>query len=238
MHTPGRPRCQCIYDAARLGSSGKKSDVVVVRGALLRQLRWWHATLTCSRFKGSRVWSASESPATVLLRSDASGEDGWGACVGNFHVVGPWPAELRDAHMLFKELVPVVITVSLLSPVMSESVFGVAVDNTGAAFAVNRLSCRDALARRLLQQLASDLDAAGHTALAAHVRRHRNVHADAMSHALTAREWASIRAQHGSRKRGHEDKYRNFPFVAQCLTTGECFSAQFRMRKSLFEAVQ
>lgn len=143
----------------------------------------------------------------MLLRSDASGEDGWGACIGNFHIVGPWPTELRGAHMLFKELVPVAITLSLLSPVMSESVFGVAVDNTGAAFAVNRLSCRDALSRRLLQQLASDLDEAGHTALAAHVRRHRNVHADAMSHSLVAKEWASICAQHSSRERQRRGEY-------------------------------
>mgnify|MGYP003327780229 CR=1 FL=1 len=46
VHTPGRPRCQCIYDSARLGSAGKKSDVVSVRGPVLRQLRWWHALVT------------------------------------------------------------------------------------------------------------------------------------------------------------------------------------------------
>ena len=142
--------------------------------------------------------------------------------------------ELADAHMLFKELLPVVLVLSLLAPVLSETVFGVAVDNTGAAFAINRLSCRDGLARRLLQQLASDLDAAGHTALAAHVRRHRNVHADEMSHALESGQWKSIGAAHGSRQWAKADKYWFFPFVVQCLATGECYSAQVRMRRSLF----
>ena len=234
VFTPGRPRCQRVYDAARLGSSGKKADRVDIRGPLQRQLKWWVSVLSEGQFKGSRVWSGSESPATLLLRSDASGDDGWGACIANFHVVGPWPEELLGAHMLFKELLPVAVVVSLLAPMLAEVVFGVAVDNTGAAFAVNRLSCRDDLARRLLQQLASDLDAAGHTALAAHVRRHRNVHADDMSHALQACKWAAIRRQHKSRAPLNADKYWSFPFVVQCLVTGECYSALFRMRKTLF----
>ena len=126
------------------------------------------------------------------------------------------------------------LVLSILAPALSETVFGVAVDNTGAAFAINRLSCRDAMSRRLLQQLASDLDAAGHTALAAHVRRHRNVHADDMSHALTSTQWAFVGATHGSRCWKKADKYWLFPFVVQCLSTGACYSAKFRMRRSLF----
>ena len=139
-----------------------------------------------------------------------SGEDGWGVCVGNFHLAGTWPKELIEAHMLFKEILPVAIVISLLSPVLPDTVFGVAVDNTGAAFAVNKLTCRDAISRRLIQQLASDLDSAGHTALAAHVRRHRNVHADDMSYALEGAEWRVIIRQHESRA-GHHGPVLGFP---------------------------
>ena len=121
-------------------------------------VQWWVNALRSPRFVGSRIWTGQESPALTLLRSDASGEDGWGACVGSFHIVGPWPAELLETHMLFKELVPVAIALSLFSGAVPESVFGVAVDNTGAAFAVNKLTCRDSISRRLLQQIASDLD--------------------------------------------------------------------------------
>ena len=95
--------------------------------------------------------------------------------------------------MLFKEIVPVTFTIALLSKVLSETVFGVAVDNTGVAFAVNKLSCRDRITLRMLQQITSDLDEGGHTVLGAHVRRHRNKHTDAMSHALQKSTWAQIK---------------------------------------------
>ena len=90
------------------------------------------------------------------------------------------------------------------------------------------------MSRRLLQQLASDLDAAGHTALATHVRRHHNVHADDMSHALAREQWKAIAAAQGSRQWSKADKYWFFPFVVQCLSSGACYAAQFRMKRSLF----
>ena len=231
---PGRPRRQHIYDASQLGKSGSKTDVVQVQGPLQRQLQWWYNTLNAADFVGTRVWDGSATPETVLMHTDASGEDGWGACVMNMHIAGPWPEELRDASMLFKELVPVTIATSLLAKKLPETVFGMAVDNTGAAFTVNKLSCRDRPSSRLMQQLSSDLDAGGHTALATHVRRHRNEHADELSHALFPAQWRRIVKHQQSRKtRGHEQDW-SFPFVCQCLRTGECYTAAFRMRRSLF----
>ena len=174
------------------------------------------------------------APDTVLLHSDASGEDGWGACIANLHVVGPWPEELIDASMLFKEMVPLVIVLSLLSPVVTETVFGIAVDNTGVAFSINRLCCRDRMTSRLLQQIASDLDAYGHTALGAHVRRERNKHADILSHALFPAMWQRIVNHQNNKKRQKKKGYWFFPFVIQDMSTGQCVSACFRMRISLF----
>lgn len=236
VFTPGRPRRQHIYNATRLGETGRKSDKVVVEGPLQRQLQWWLNSLSRSSFVGSRVWDCQASPRTLLLHSDASGVDGWGACIGNLHFAGPWPVELQDAHMLFKEMFPVVLVIALLSYVLDETVFGVAVDNTGVAFSVNRLSCRDGLTSRLLQQLTSDMDGNGHTALSAHARRHRNQHADDMSHALPTAWWHRIVKQQQSRSSRFGDNYWFFPFVAQCVITGECFSGSFRMRKSLFSS--
>ena len=187
-----------------------------------------------SNFVGSRIWDMQALPKTVLICSDASGEDGWGACAAGFHFVGPWPKKLQQEHMLFKEIVPVTIMIALLSRILSETVFGIAVDNTGVAFAVNKLSCRDRITLRMLQQITSDLDVGGHTALGAHIRRHRNKHTDAMSHALPKFMWSKIVSgfQHGRRvKMGG---YWIFPFVAQELSTGECKSGCFKMRRSLF----
>ena len=234
---PGRPRRQIIYDAARLGVGGKKKDVVKLEGALLRQLQWWRSALKSSNFVGSRVWDMQASPKTMLIRSDASGEDGWGACAAGFHFVGPWPSELQEEHMLFKEIVPVTIMIALLSGVLSETVFGVAVDNTGVAFAVNKLSCRDRITLRMLQQITSDLDKGGHTVLGAHIRRHRNTHTDAMSHALLKFMWNKITESFKHGRRVQNGGYWIFPFVAQKLSTGECVSGSFKMRRSLFARI-
>ena len=191
-----------------------------------------------SHFVGSRIWDMQASPDTMLLTSDASGEDGWGACAAGFHFVGPWPRELQEEHMLFKEIVPVTLVIALLSRVLQETVFGVAVDNTGVAFAVNKLSCRDRITLRMLQQITSDIDAGGHTVIGAHVRRHRNTHTDAMSHALTKFLWEKIRQgqQHG--RRVLNGAYWIFPFVAQELATKKCMSGSFRMRRSLFAQIK
>ena len=237
VFTPGRPRRQFIYDAARLGTTGRKSDVVPIRGALERQLRWWFHSLRDEQFTGTRIWDSHASPKTTLMHSDASGEDGWGSCIHGLHFAGPWPAELRSASMLFKEMVPVAITIALISPAMPETVFGIAVDNTGVAFAVNKLSCRDKMTSRLLQQLTSDLARHGHTALGAHVRRDRNQHADALSHALINEMWRRIIKQQLSRSKQQSKSYWRFPFVAQCVTTGACYTGIFRMRKSIFAKI-
>ena len=234
VFTPGRSRRQPIYDAARLGSSGRKADEVIIQGELQRLLRWWHSTLTAADFVGTRVWDSQCAPDTVLLHSDASGVDGWGGCLGHLHFVGPWPEELSDASMLFKEMVPVMIILAILSPAVAETVFGIAVDNTGVAFAVNKLCCRDSLTLRLIQQLSSDLDAYGHTALGAHVRRERNKHADVLSHALFPAMWKKIMTQQSKYSSVRMEGYWSFPFVAHCMKTGECVSASFRMRKCLY----
>lgn len=232
---PGRPRRQHIYDAAGLGAYGKKSDVMSVSGPVQRQLLWWKNTLSGGGFVGTRVWDSEASPSSLLLHSDASGEDGWGACIANLHFAGPWPEELADASMLFKELVPVVLVLSMVAPQLAQTVFGVAVDNTGAAFAMNKMCCSDRISCRLLQQVSSALDKMGHTAFAAHVRRHRNQHADDLSHALFHAQWAKIVKQQQPRRKSRADKSSwFFPFVSQCLTSGRCYTGVFRMRKSLF----
>ena len=230
---PGKPRRQHIYDAA---SGGSKSTVVQITGSLQRQLRWWLNTLRSDRFTGVRLWDNQESPCTMLVRSDSSGEDGWGACLGNFHIVGPWPEDLMDTHMLFKELVPIVISLSLLADKIPETVFGAAVDNTGAAFAVNRLACRDKISLRLLQQLAQVLHQKGHTALASHVYRYRNEHADDLSHNLFPACWEKIVEHQTHVKSDRNSKFWFFPFVVQCLITKECKSGQFRMSRELFSS--
>ena len=96
------------------------------------------------------------------------------------------------------------------------------------------LTCRDAIARRLMQQLASTLDAAGHTVLAAHVRRDRNQYADKLSHTLPPSLWMLIERQQSTHSAARGADYWRFPFVVQCLHSGRCMSGLFKMRASLF----
>ena len=138
--------------------------------------------------------------------------------------------------MLFKELVPVVIALSLLSDKIPETVFGSAVDNTGAAFALNSMSCRDKISLRLLQQLAQDLQNGGHTVLASHVRRFRNEHADLLSHSLYPAWWQDIVRHQKRRQKKSSQNFWLFPFVVQCLQSGDCFSGQFKMKSDLFSS--
>ena len=236
VYVPGKSRRQHIYDAAGLGATGKKSDIVQIIGPLRRQLSWWRHSLSRGGFVGTRIWDSQASPSTCLMHSDASGEDGWGACIMNLHVAGPWPVELADNSMLFKELLPVAVTLSLVAPQLTETVFGVAVDNTGAAFATNKMSCSDRLSCRLLQEISAALERMGHTALATHVRRHRNQHADDLSHALFQVQWDKIMKQQKPRKSRVDASSWFFPFVAQCTISGRCSTGVFRMRKSLFSS--
>ena len=104
VFVPGRPRRQWIYDASGLGSSGSKSDQVDVVGPLQRQLHWWYHALRSPTFVGTRVWDSQTSPDTLLMHSDASGTDGWGACIDGLHFVGVWPQQLKEASMLFKDM--------------------------------------------------------------------------------------------------------------------------------------
>ena len=236
VYVPGKSRRQHIYDAAGLGATGKKSDIVQILGPLQRQLQWWQHTLSRGGFVGTRIWDSQASPSTCLIHSDASGEDGWGACIANLHVAGPWPEELADNSMLFKELLPVAVTLSLVAPQLTETVFGVAVDNTGAAFATNKMSCSDRLSCRLLQEISAALERMGHTALATHIRRHRNQHADDLSHALFQVQWDKIMKQQRPCKSRVDTSSWFFPFVAQCTISGSCSTGVFRMRKALFSS--
>ena len=227
VFTPGRPRRQFIYDAARLGTTGSKRDLVTVRGELQRQLRWWLHTLSASDFVGTRVWDTSACPDTMLMHSDASGEDGWGACIGNVHLVGPWPEELRDASMLFKELVPVVIILLLLAPWCDDVVFASVTDNAGVAFVLNALSCNCPRSIELLRPLVDSLACHRLGLVGGHAHREHNHHSDVMSHAIPDALWDDLvqGAPHCKRNR------MEIHFVVHDLYNNDCFAATISFRR-------
>ena len=199
----GRPRRNELYSAV---AAMKRRNLrsVALRGELKRQLFWW-----LSKLKGDNELSAyfwCEQPDTPVICSDASGEDGWGVCTQGYHIVGTWPEEWRQSagpgapNMLFKEVLPPVVAGLLLAPFSANKVFCSALDNAGAAFVLNSLSCGCAITRLLLRLLADSL-ATNHVALVAgQARRALNKHADLLSHALTLLTWSQVKASAPSRR--------------------------------------
>ena len=155
-----------------------------------------------------------------LVLSDASGEDGWGVCALGLHIYGTWPQQIRgnDAEsMLFKETFPPVLTALLLAPLLRGKLLCCALDNAGAAYILNALSCFSQSCRALLTPLTDSLVRFGFGLLADHARRHRNTHADSLPRAISPATWEQLTQQVRSPKRK-----MLFHFVILDTATGDC----------------
>ena len=155
-----------------------------------------------------------------LVLSDASGEDGWGVCAAGLHIYGTWPQQIRgnDAEsMLFKETFPPVLTALLLAPLLRGKLLCCALDNAGAAYILNALSCFSQSCRALLTPLTDSLVRFGFGLLADHARRHRNTHADSLPRAISPATWDQLTQQVQL-----PSKKMLFHFVILDTVTGDC----------------
>ena len=222
---PGRPRRDALYLAIHRAKA-KAGAATPIRGHLKRQLEWWCHAMQSRAFKpSSHFWD--EQPDIPLMCSDASGEDGWGACACGVHVVGNWPDEWKQSagasapSMLFKELVPIVIMILLLGSQCKGKVFAAATDNAGVAFVLNSMSCRCPYSLALLRPLADTLAKHHLGLLAGHAHREFNAHADELSHALSDTMWRNVCTQAQRRKTSRME----FQFVVHDTATNEAFAA-------------
>ena len=225
----GKPRRHAMYQSLTRMLQ-RSSGSVRPRGEFLRTLQWWRHTLASKRSLSAPFWS--RQPDTPLVCSDASGDDGWGACVMGFHFVGPWPDQWRqsDGHdspsMLFKELVPPVVTSVLLAPLLRKQVLCCALDNAGAAFTLNSLCCGCA---RSLQPLSDSLSCGNYGLLAGHAHRERNSHTDTLSHSLSTSVWSQVVSQ-APIKKPHR---MEFHFAALDVKTEECCLATWSCKRAV-----
>ena len=180
-----------------LARANAKGEKILVKGELRAQMQWWLHALQRHIVMQTRFYK--RQPDTHLVFSDASGDDGWGACAYGMHFVGPWSAHWRqssgsgvDPNMLYKELVPAVLTTLLLAPMLRSEVLCCALDNAGAAFSINRLSCGCERALELLRSLADSLLRGQFTVIAGHAHRVHNDHTDELSHSLSDGLWAQV----------------------------------------------
>ena len=221
----GRPRRNRLYEQLRRIPDLPGSARVAVSARLRRQLSWWQSKLGAKSYSGSRCWeTTSSSKPVVLLRSDASGDLGWGLCADGFHFSGPWPAELlASSNMLFKEAFPVVLALMLLAPHKRGSLFGSALDNAGAAFSFNSMCCRDEDTLGLLRLAASTLVAHDCVLVSDWVRRGLNGHSD-----LLSRVSPTVNFPPPLQRTRDFD----FPFVVRDVTSGEMRFASVRLPRS------
>jgi hypothetical protein len=221
----GKPRRGEVYAELRHSESAGALAQIRLRGRLRRQLHWWRATLSSRSYDGCRCWDAGLGQRRfALIRSDASADQGWGLCIHGFHLAGSWPAALRNSsNMLFKEIFPVVVAAELFSPLMRGGIFGSVIDNSGAAFSLNRLSCRDPDTLALLRILASTLARHKCALLADWVRRVRNGHGDGLS-SVAPLIPSLLDPQNTQPCTGWD-----FPFAVQHLQTGHARFASMRL---------
>ena len=229
---PGKPRRNVLYRTiAALKDTGLAS-AQPLNGPLKQQLQWWLSALRSKVQASSFFWC--RQPNTPLMVSDASGDDGWGVCVMGLHIVGPWPVEWRQSSsstdkpsMLWKELVGPVVAILLLARWAPNTVFAAAGDNAGGAFVLNTLSSGCPRVLELLRPLTDAMERYHLGILGGHAHRARNVHADILSHALSAITWRGVIAQEWVRKAARLE----LPFVVADTTTGEAFAATISFKR-------
>ena len=221
---PGRPRRNVMYRAlAKAQAEGAK---IVIQGELRAQMRWWLNALQRHKVMATRFYT--KQPDTPLACSDASGDDGWGACAFGMHFVEPWPAHWKqssgsgaDPHMLYKELVAPVVTTLLLAPMLKKEVLCCALDNAGVAFSINRLSCGCERSLELIRPLADTIFRGQFAVIAGHSHRVHNDHTDALSHSLDDALWSQV-VRDARKKKPHRAELH---FAVMDVVTGECLVA-------------
>ena len=162
----------------------------------------------------------------MLIRTDASGDHGFGACAHGFHLAGTWSKQLAPLikhNMLFKEALPMVIMVILLSPHLPACLFGDSTDNSGLVFRANAGSAKCPFTRRILRAMRTSLDKHGSWCITDWNDRDQDdaVHADKISKVFSIHDWASF-------TNASTDSWK-MQCVLHNMQTDECFQFTFRM---------
>jgi len=101
-------------------------------------------------------WSqlpALPAVADSLIYTDASGSWGCGGFFSEQWFQYVWTAEWSEIEIMAKELLPIVISCAIRSPVLSRKTIEVQCGNTGAVSAINKGSSKDKTAMHLLRFL-------------------------------------------------------------------------------------
>ena len=149
--------------------------------SVLHDAAWWRRRLHDDAWRGSRIWFPEHAVPVFVMKSDASGELGWGYHFGSSYDFGDWSSRQLSYSILYKELFPVIEAASRHGQDWSGSLIRVGLDNTGAVYALNTGSTTDVPAQGLLRRLADLSDRHQFDIVASWVPREHNVTSDILS---------------------------------------------------------
>ena len=137
-----------------LSTMAKKPDHFIrLNAEAWSDLQWWAQFMEL--WNGvAMLPSVIRQPPAHTLTSDASGSWGCGTFTGSAWFLLQWAGMLKDAHIVVKELVPIVIASALWAHQWRGKTIEVLSDNTAAVFVVNNNSSKDKEIAHLLRCLA------------------------------------------------------------------------------------
>jgi hypothetical protein len=95
----------------------------------------------------------TQPPLHCSIFSDASGDIGYGLVVNNTVYQGLWSDTVKPASSGYKELVPILLALSLLGPEADGRIVIVSTDNIGNVFSINKGSSLSVESHRLLTRI-------------------------------------------------------------------------------------
>ena len=140
-------------------------------------LTWWHTFLNV--WNGTSIMPPPDP--TVIVVSDSSGSWGCGAAYRHLWFQLQWPKDWANTPIAPKELVPIVVAVSLWGPYWSDRRVCFLCDNAAVVAAVNKGAARDSTLFHLLRILALVTAILDISIVAKHLPGAQNASADTLS---------------------------------------------------------
>lgn len=128
------------------------------------------------------MWLTETDFPLVSMKSDASGDDGYGYHFGDFEFCSPWTALQLQNNIQWKELFPVVVACRRFGSEWSGHIVRTGIDNTGVVYMINSGSSRDPSCMVLLRELADIQRLHEFDLVASWVPRFYNDHSDTLTH--------------------------------------------------------
>ena len=172
---PGRAFLRNLIDAS--GTMQSLDHWIHLNRAARADLAWWHTFLYA--WNGMSIIPPTNSP--LLVVSDASGSWGCGAVHEDLWFQLQWPESWAPITIAPKELVPIVVAVTLWGPYWAGKCVQCLCDNTAVVSAVNKGAAKDPTLSHLLRILAFLVAVLDLHITAQHLPGVQNISADALS---------------------------------------------------------